>query len=143
MDLIEQARNYASIKHSHLFRPNKAKQPVIEHLEEVASLAKAAGCSKEAIDAAWLHDTVEDTDTTIEEIRSLFGSMVADIVDGLTDPSEFASLSLEQRKKLQAERLKTKSADIKLVKLCDQISNVRSVLNEAARLRGIMHTSFL
>ncbi len=127
MTIIEKARELAKARHAHLFRPNKAKQPVIEHLAEVAQLVQDAGGSPDCIAAAWLHDSVEDTDTTLEEIRQVFGGHIADLVDGLTDPPEFADMPLQQRKQLQAERLKDKSHEVKLIKLCDQISNIRSV----------------
>ncbi len=124
----ERAKAFVLKKHKHLFRPNKAKQPVIEHLEEVAVLVQRAGGSDNLIAAAWLHDTVEDTETSLDFVRDMFGIDIAEIVDGLTDPPEFAPMPLQERKKRQAERLQTKSNDIKLVKLCDQISNVKSVL---------------
>ncbi len=127
-DLIEKARSFAQDKHKHLFRPNKKQQPVVEHLKEVAMFVQEAGGSDIMIAAAWLHDSVEDTDTTQDEILELFGKDVAVVVDGLTDPVDFAQMPLKERKALQAERLKPKSRDTKIVKLCDQISNVKSVL---------------
>jgi len=128
MDIVNQAKIFAEEKHKHLFRSNKEQKPLIKHLEEVAILTKDAGGTEEQIAAAWLHDAVEDTEITIEEIRELFGNSVADIVDGLTDPSDFSGMPLNQRKQMQAERLLLKSDQVKLVKLCDQISNVQSVL---------------
>lgn len=127
-NIIEKAKAFASEKHKHLFRANKAKQPVIEHLEEVATLVQKAGGTDTMIAAAWLHDSVEDTDTTHEDISNLFGDDVALIVDGLTDPPEFAAMLLKERKALQAQRLKQKHDAVKFVKICDQISNVKSVL---------------
>jgi len=126
--MIERAKLFAQERHANLFRPNKARQPVIEHLAEVAALAEAAGASQEAIAAAWLHDILEDTPTTAQEIHDLFGAAIAALVDGLTDPQSFAALPLAERKKQQTERLKQKDQQVLLVKLCDQISNVRSVL---------------
>lgn len=130
MTIAEKARDFVTVKHSHLFRPNKAKQPIIEHLAEVAGLVEMAGGTDVQIAAAWLHDTVEDTKTTLDMIRQEFGVEIARLVDGLTDPPEFAAMPLAQRKPLQAERLAKKSDEIKLIKLCDQISNVRSVLHD-------------
>jgi (p)ppGpp synthase/HD superfamily hydrolase len=126
--LSHQAERFARERHKGLTRPNKAQQPCVEHLREVAELAQAAGCSEEAIAAAWLHDSVEDTATTREEIRDLFGEAVYVLVDGLTDPDGFAELPLLERKTKQAERLATKTGELLLVKLSDQISNTRSVL---------------
>ena len=130
MEIVEKARQFVLIKHKNLFRPNKAHQPVVEHLQEVADLAAQAGVPEEGIAAAWLHDTVEDTNVTLSEISGLFGKDVAEIVDGLTDPPEFAGLQLAERKKQQAKRLFQKPNVVKIVKLCDQTSNVKSVLND-------------
>ena len=128
--IILQAKEFACKRHAHQFRPNKAKQPKTEHLEEVALLTQKAGGSQKAIAAAWLHDVVEDTETTLDEIDALFGDEIASIVDGLTDPEPFAAMPLPKRKRMQTERLKEKSNDVRLVKICDQISNVRSVLED-------------
>ncbi len=130
MSIVEKARALAHERHAGMCRPNKARQPVIEHLAEVAALAEQAGCSQEAIAAAWLHDSVEDTNTTLSEIATLCGKRVALLVDNLTDPTDFAALPLEIRKEKQAVRLSEKPDEVKIVKLCDQISNVRSVLND-------------
>jgi (p)ppGpp synthase/HD superfamily hydrolase len=129
-NIILQAKEFAELRHANQFRPNKAKQPKTEHLAEVAVLVEKAGGSQSAVAAAWLHDVVEDTPTTLDEIKSLFGKEVSVLVDGLTDPKPFAALPLAERKKLQTERLKQKDEQVLLVKICDQISNVRSVLND-------------
>lgn len=128
MRLILEAKAFAADKHKDMFRPNRAKQPIVEHLEEVAMLVKGDGGSPEEIAAAWLHDVVEDTPVNLAIIHERFGAKVAEIVDGLTDPDHFEPLPLKERKALQAERLQAKSDQVKRVKLCDQISNVKSVL---------------
>lgn len=83
--------------------------------------------SDEEIAAAFLHDSVEDTPTTLSEIVELFGAVVGDIVDGLTDPSEFDTLPTLIRKRRQALRIQSKSDSVKRVKIADQTSNLRSV----------------
>ncbi len=128
MSVVEQARKLALFKHKDLFRPSVSRQPLTEHLAEVADLARGAGLDDDAVAAAWLHDIVEDTDVTIEDITRLFGAEIAHMVDGLTDPPHYVGLPLEERKQAQADRLASKSETVKAVKLCDQISNVRSVL---------------
>ncbi len=128
--MIEQARKLAAEKHAHLTLYNAARSPAILHIGEVAGWVEQHGGSKEMITAAWLHDIVEDTDVTLEQVEEIFGSQVAALVDGLTDPPHFAPLPLEQRKRMQAERLKEKSNDVKLIKICDQLSNVRRILND-------------
>lgn len=130
VDLEKTAEEFARSRHQGLCRPNRAQQPCLEHLREVAELTRKAGCSETAIAAAWLHDVIEDTATSLEEVRFIFGDRVAELVDGLTDPPHFSELSLIERKEMQAQRLAQKDDETALIKLCDQISNVRSVLND-------------
>jgi len=97
--------------------------------EEIAaaSLVVASGGSEEEIAAAWLHDVVEDTSRSLEDIRDNFGEEVASIVHGLTDPPEFNGMHTFERKAAQARRVSDESDSVKRVKIADQISNVRSV----------------
>lgn len=103
---------------------------MFDHITEVASLVEEQGGTDDMIAAAWLHDVVEDTDVTIEEVGDWFGTVVRELVDGLTDPDEFASMPVEQRKRAQAERIRHLSDDVKRIKLCDQPSNARRVLEK-------------
>lgn len=128
--IVARASTFARHVHKEQFRENKARRPLVAHLEEVASLVSWSGGSVEEIAAAWLHDVVEDTPVTIGRIKTLFGARIAEIVDGLTDPLEFKSLPLARRKALQAERVKGKDKSVKRVKLADQLSNVLSVLTD-------------
>jgi len=57
------------------------------------------------ITAAWLHDIVEDTDVSMQQVRELFGEDTALLVEGLTDPEEFSDMPLAERKQLQADRI--------------------------------------
>lgn len=125
---IQKAKALATEKHAHLTLYNAAKSPAILHIGEVASFVEKHGGTEDMIVAAWLHDIVEDTDVTLEQVGQMFGPTVAALVDGLTDPPHFAPLPLDQRKPMQAERLKTKSNDIKRIKICDQLSNVLRVV---------------
>ncbi len=128
--LIEQAEMLARAAHAGMCRPNRARQPCVEHLAEVASLVERAGGSVEAVAAVWLHDIVEDTGLTLIDIRQRFGVRIHNLVDGLTDPPDFADLPLAERKPAQARRLRTRCSQTRLVKLADQYSNVRSVLTD-------------
>jgi guanosine-3',5'-bis(diphosphate) 3'-pyrophosphohydrolase len=130
MMLIERAKVFALHQHRHLFRPNKAQEPISVHLAEVADLVTQAGGCDAMIAAAWLHDVVEDTHATIEDIQSLFGEKICLFVNDLTDPVGFSSMPLQQRKQSQLERLYLKSNEIKIIKLADQISNIKSVLSD-------------
>ena len=126
MDTITKAKQFASHAHRNHFRSDK-KTPYIFHLEEVAKLVEESGGTQQEIAAAWLHDTVEDTATTIEDIRSEFGDEIGNIVQGLTDLPEWLSLPLHERKNKQSERIANESDSVKRVKLADQTSNVKIV----------------
>jgi (p)ppGpp synthase/HD superfamily hydrolase len=130
MEKIEKCKYLAIARHAGQCRPNQSREPKINHIEEVAQLVKESGGNQDEVAAAWLHDIVEDTDTTTDEIEELFGDEIAQLVDGLTDPPEFSSLPLGVRKHQQAQRLLSKSDGVRRVKLCDQISNVHSVIND-------------
>ncbi|MDB5204620.1 MAG: hypothetical protein JWP09_648 [Candidatus Taylorbacteria bacterium] len=127
MDIIKKAKDFASHIHKDQVRNDSKKTPYIPHLLEVSELVTQSGGNDAEIVAAWLHDAVEDTDVTIEDIQKEFGNEIADIVNGLTDLPEWLSLSLYDRKTKQAERVANESASVKRVKLADQISNVQIV----------------
>lgn len=125
--LIRLARDFACRHHVNQTRLDSVKSPLTNHLLEVALLVEFSGGTEVEIAAAWLHDTVEDTSATIDDIKMVFGEDMAHIIEGLTDPEEFKKLGTESRKKLQADRLITKNRSVKKIKLADQISNVRSI----------------
>ena len=106
LGLVERARIFAICRHAGQFREHKAHQPFIIHPKEVAELVRDSGGNEKEIAAAWLHDTVEDTETTLAEIEEFFGPELREIVDGLTDPPEFKGLPLLVRKARQAERVR-------------------------------------
>lgn len=123
------ARELAREKHGGSDLPDEAQTPMFEHISEVAKLVEQHGGTDDMIAAAWLHDVVEDTDVTLAHIQELFGSNVSNLVDGLTDPEDFEHKPLEERKQLQADRIRDLSEDVKRIKLCDQLSNARRVAN--------------
>jgi GTP diphosphokinase / guanosine-3',5'-bis(diphosphate) 3'-diphosphatase len=127
MNIVAEAEVFARKAHAGLVRPNKAQTPYHEHLAEVAQLATLSGGSEIEIAAAWLHDTVEDTGTNIVDIQVVFGNEVADIVLGLTDDPNMGTLPTLERKYRQADNLRSKTFSVRRVKLCDGISNLRSV----------------
>ncbi len=102
-------------------------RPQTEHLQEVADLIWVSGGTEAEIAAAWLHDCVEDTSATFEDIREQFGVEVAELVHELTDSEEIRLLTTAERKQKQAERISRKSESAKKIKLADQTSNVRCV----------------
>jgi (p)ppGpp synthase/HD superfamily hydrolase len=127
---LNRVQAFSRNAHKHLSRISTTGiiRPHIHHIQEVADLVWISGGTDDEIIAAWLHDTVEDTDTTLEEIEKNFGKNVSLIVDGLTDHDHFKELQLQERKKLQAERLRHESASVRRVKIADQTSNIRSLV---------------
>ncbi len=120
------ALSFASVKHRDQRRKDIEASPYINHPIEVAELlARVGGVSDVVIlQSAILHDTIEDTETTVEEIERIFGAEVCRIVREVTDDW---SLPKAERKRLQIEHAPHLSAGARLVKLADKISNVRAI----------------
>src|SRR5258708_16722534 len=121
------AARYAAAKHASQKRKGVAEEPYVNHLLEVAELI--AGSSEvldtELVMAGLLHDTIEDTGVTRQELEQLFGNDVASLVVEVTDDK---SLPQEMRKSLQVQNAGKKSARAPTLKLADKISNLRSML---------------
>ncbi|MBC7982074.1 bifunctional (p)ppGpp synthetase/guanosine-3',5'-bis(diphosphate) 3'-pyrophosphohydrolase, partial [Candidatus Parcubacteria bacterium] len=132
INIIMKAKHFALEAHKERKRMSiwGFERPQSHHLQEVADLVWASGGTDIEVAAAWLHDVVEDSPTTVEDIKYIFGNEIAEIVDGLTDKSDIEKLPISERKPIQAERVKTKSDSVKRIKICDQMSNMRGVRND-------------
>lgn len=121
------AANFAAQKHAQQKRKGVLAEPYINHLLEVAELIAASNDELDTnlIIAGLLHDTVEDTVVTLQELKNNFGDDVASLVAEVTDDK---SLPKEIRKKLQVETAHKKSRRAQILKLADKISNLRSIL---------------
>lgn len=128
LKLILRAAAFAADRHRTQRRKDVEASPYINHpLKVAAILAEEGGIADpHVLAAALLHDTVEDTETNIEEVHDRFGSEVAGIVAEVTDDK---SLQKADRKRLQVERSGSKSNGAKLVKLADKIANLRDIAN--------------
>ena len=134
VDIITKAYNFARQAHKGVRR--LSGEPYILHPIAVAQIAcEEVGLGSTSICAALLHDVVEDTDYTTEDIENIFGAKIAQIVDGLTKISggifgEQASAQAENFKKL----LLTMSDDIRviLIKICDRLHNMRTLASQPA-----------
>ena len=134
VDLITKAFNFARQAHKGVRR--LSGEPYIMHPIAVAQIAcSEIGLGSTSICSALLHDVVEDTDYTVEDIENIFGPKIAQIVDGLTKISggifgEQASAQAENFKKL----LLTMSDDIRviLIKICDRLHNMRTLESQPA-----------
>jgi len=106
--------------------------PYIAHLMGVTSLVLEAGGDEDLAVAALLHDVVEDCggEPMLKEVRLRFGSRVARIVDGCTDAYVIPKPPWRERKESYIRRLKTESADTRLVSAADKLNNVRSILSD-------------
>ncbi len=125
---ILEAAHFAAEKHAHQKRKGAGGEPYINHLIEVAELV-AASISELDINlviAALLHDVIEDTPTTEQELVKRFGSDVANLVVELTDDK---SLPKSERKRLQIETASKKSPRAQTIKLADKISNLRAIFH--------------
>lgn len=117
--------NIAAQWHSAQRRKGVSQEPYVNHLIEVADLVCRLGEGDiEAVQAALLHDTVEDCGRTRDEIAALFGAVVADTVVEVTDDKH---LDKQMRKDLQVANASHKSLRASLVKLGDKTSNLRSL----------------
>ena len=134
VEIITKAFNFARQAHKGVRR--LSGEPYIMHPIAVAQIAcEEVGLGSTSICAALLHDVVEDTDFTTEDIENMFGPKIAQIVDGLTKISggifgEQASAQAENFKKL----LLTMSDDIRviLIKICDRLHNMRTLSSQPA-----------
>ena len=117
------ALRFAARKHGRQRRKDAEQSPYVNHLIDVAALLAEQGDVRDlaTLVAAVLHDTIEDTDATAEEIEREFGAEVRALVEELTDDKR---LPKERRKQLQVERAPHASAKAKAIKLADKIANV-------------------
>ncbi|MBS0367530.1 MAG: bifunctional (p)ppGpp synthetase/guanosine-3',5'-bis(diphosphate) 3'-pyrophosphohydrolase [Proteobacteria bacterium] len=124
---ILRASLFAATKHRLQKRKDKEASPYINHPIAVACTLSDAGLSSEpdVLVAALLHDTIEDTATTPEELERHFGAEVAEIVREVTDDKK---LPKAERKRLQIDHAAHLSRAAKLVKLADKICNLRDVV---------------
>jgi len=122
---IIKASNFAAIKHKSQKRKDPEGTPYINHPIGVAQLLAEGGVTDTAVlQAALLHDTVEDTDTSLEEIEQEFGTKVRDIVDEVSDDKDKEKA---ERKRLQIVHAPHASTEAKLVKLADKLYNLRDL----------------
>lgn len=127
MDLLERAYQLAAKAHDGQMR--RSGEPYISHPLNVAKLLVELGMDSQSVAAALLHDVVEDTPITLDEIKGKFGSDIALLVDGVTKLTKMTFSSLEEQK---AENLRkmllAMSQDVRvmIIKLCDRVHNMRT-----------------
>ncbi|MEM7255441.1 MAG: HD domain-containing protein [Pseudomonadota bacterium] len=131
LTLVE-ALSFSADRHRTQTRKDAENSPYINHPIEVLRTLIAVGkiTDTNVLAAALLHDTVEDTDATHEELSAQFGDTIAGIVAEVTDDQ---SLRSDERKRLQVERTPYASPEAKLVKLGDKIANIRDIVTAPPR----------
>jgi len=128
LDTIERAYEFAAERHEGQKR--RSGEPFIEHPLNVASYLVDLGLDGECICAALLHDVVEDTNTSLDEIKSNFGEEVAELVNGVTKLGKISFSSVEEE---QAENLRkmllamSKDIRVMIIKLNDRLHNMRTM----------------
>ncbi|MEW8315826.1 MAG: HD domain-containing protein [Candidatus Thiodiazotropha endolucinida] len=117
---------FATQKHRHQRRKDIEASPYINHPITLVDILVNEGdiTDPDTLIAALLHDTIEDTDATVEEIEAEFGQAIAEIVMEVTDDGNLPKL---ERKALQIKHAPALSYKAKLVKLADKIANLRDI----------------
>ena len=127
MEMLDKAYHLAERAHDGQFR--RSGEPYICHPLHVAMLLVDLGMDTESLAAALMHDVVEDTSVTLDELESQFGTDVAHMVDGVTKLTKIKFSSVEEQ---QAENLRkmlmAMSQDVRvmIIKLCDRLHNMRT-----------------
>ena len=132
--LLDRAIMFAVRAHAGTERRGKGF-PYIVHPMEAVSIAATITSDQEILAAAALHDTVEDTDVTVDQIRSEFGERIASLVAAETDAimeGKSENETWHERKKAAIDRLARVSSDAKIVAMGDKLSNMRAIARDYA-----------
>ena len=126
-DILE-AAHFAAQRHKTQLRKGVAGYPYVNHVIAVADLLARTGVDDlVTLQAALLHDTIEDTDTTPEELATRFGVEVRDVVLEVTDDK---ALAKEERKRLQIAHAPTLSERAKRIKIADKTCNITDIAHD-------------
>src|ERR1700737_1265643 len=119
--LVSEAAELAARRHNGMARKGRGNEPYINHLAEVANLLARAtdGIDPELVAAGWLHDAIDATETTREELPEKFSPRAAHLVVEVTDDIRLPKPERRQRQIVDAPH---KSPDAKLIKIADKIS---------------------
>ncbi|NRA63719.1 MAG: bifunctional (p)ppGpp synthetase/guanosine-3',5'-bis(diphosphate) 3'-pyrophosphohydrolase [Pseudobacteriovorax sp.] len=142
-DLIHRAYKYAS--ECHVDQKRRSGEPYITHPLAVATIVTSLKLDTASVVAAILHDTVEDTDATIEDIEEQFGAEVSHLVDGLTKISKIKFRSKQEKLAENFRKMilaMAKDLRVILIKLCDRLHNMRTIgsLDEMKKKRIAQET---
>ena len=138
--LLDRAILFAVQAHAGTERRGKGF-PYIVHPMEAMSIAATMTADQEILAASALHDVVEDTKVTLDQIRSLFGDRVARLVDTESD-RRGEGLDWRSRKEESLRRLKEATDDEKIVALGDKLSNMRAIARDYSTMGEVFWTRF-
>jgi (p)ppGpp synthase/HD superfamily hydrolase len=129
---IEQAIRAAAVLHDGQTRKGVEPYPYVTHLISVAFMLSDYGANEETIVAGLLHDTLEDTNYTPEELEADFGSNVREIVEGVTDAlhAEREQYTWKQRQERYLKTLALAPKPSLMIAAADKIHNMRSIVEE-------------
>lgn len=140
MSIVSKALVFATEHHQHQHRKG-TKIPYMAHLLNVCKLVAENNCSDEVLAGALLHDIVEDTHVTIEEVETTFGKQVADIVRGATELDKLEKRAIEKEGSWQSRKEHTfhflqheATTDQLLVSGADKLDNLRSIVYDHKRI---------
>lgn len=137
-DLVQRARQYATEAHQRIDHHRKySHQPYQVHLKAVAELVSRVRADPEMIAAAWLHDVVEDTPATFNDLEREFGQAVAGLVAELTDVSKPSDGNRAARKAMDRDHAARASARAMTIKLADLIDNCRDICKHDPRFAHV------
>ena len=137
-DLVDKARRYATSAHARIGQFRRyTLQPYDVHLRAVAQLVESVSGDKAMVAASWLHDTVEDTPATFEELEKDFGADVANLVKELTDVSKPGDGNRAMRKAIDRKHISGASPRAKTIKLADIIDNCRDICRNAPKFARV------
>lgn len=139
MSLIDSAIEFAAKAHKSQYRKG-TDIPYISHPYGVGMILLNAGCEEKVIIAGILHDTLEDTDTTEEDLLTNFGEEVLAIVKGCSEPDK--SASWEERKKHTIDYLQHAPLSVRQVACADKLHNLRSIKRELTKMGEATWTKF-
>ena len=137
-ELVTKAVIFAAEAHKGQYRRG-IEIAYIFHCTEVGQILDENKCDTQLVAAGVLHDILEDTPTTFEKLREVFGARVAEVVRSQTEDK---SLSWEERKTHTIECLKTASLEHKLLVCADKLANVRSICKNKVELGDALWSRF-
>jgi (p)ppGpp synthase/HD superfamily hydrolase len=127
MNTIERAIEVAAVAHRDQVRKGTT-MPYVTHVYAVGMMLAREGLPEEVVAAGILHDTVEDTPLTLDDIRRQFGDRIAAIVEGCSEPDK--SASWEERKQHTIEHLRSAPWEVCVVSAADKLHNLHTVVRE-------------